>query len=599
MKKIDVEKEEKLSMTRELKFKELQDRIDEEESEKMIEEAIKKSKKKVSREDLTSELEQEIDELLEVENKKRGRRKKVEVDTVDEIDLLLDKKVKKHSKEESTDVKVTKVGTEEDLYLTSSFKPLKKRMKAGKIFKFLFKLIFTLALFGAFIYFVLLPLYKMLEDSKPKAIFDNTIDFIHKQAEAFVDTNIPIDSENFTIEAILDLDSNIKGVEEFVNNDYVFTFGYNEEKNLVENGYYVQNNDKLRHGVTYFEKNNYFYSKLTTNDSYLNYGLVEESEEEVVDAVELISTEEYKYYVSKLFDVLKKSISEEDLVAKKEELVIDGITIDVVRNSLELDKKQVIKIYDYMCSEFLKDEKFLKIESIISESTIEEVKESYKEELVLEDDYVISFNIYTTKGTKFVGIDIEENGFRNFYFYKYDNKFEAHANLSQDSECTTGGDCVADSRFVIDLIGTTKGNETKVDIFLNEEDIGSLEVSEFNLNKIDFDYNIILGDIRYQGDVLYEFDKENKKYTIGFSLEFNDEYVKFTVDLAFDSLKNIGYIDDTKVLDYTDKLSYQEDVVFYQELEKYGMKNAYDTYMGIIDMIDTLTETGETEGVTA
>jgi hypothetical protein len=40
-------------------------------------------------------------------------------------------------------------------------------------------------------------------------------------------------------------------------------------------------------------------------------------------------------------------------------------------------------------------------------------------------------------------------------------------------------------------------------------------------------------------------------------------------------------------------------VVFYQELEKYGMKNAYDTYMGIIDMIDTLTETGETEGVTA
>ena len=174
MKKIDLEKEEKLSMTRELKFKELQDRIDEEESDKMIEEAIKKSKKKVSTKDITSELEQEIDEMLEVETKKRGRRKKVEVDSIDEFDLLLEKNNKKQEK----NVKITKVTPEEDLYLTSSFKPLKKRLRAGKIFKFLFKLIFTIGVFGAFIYFVLLPLYKMLEDSKPRAIFENTLDYI-------------------------------------------------------------------------------------------------------------------------------------------------------------------------------------------------------------------------------------------------------------------------------------------------------------------------------------------------------------------------------------------------------------------------------------
>ena len=41
MKKNDVEKEEKLSMTRELKFKELQDKIDEEEADKIVEEAIR------------------------------------------------------------------------------------------------------------------------------------------------------------------------------------------------------------------------------------------------------------------------------------------------------------------------------------------------------------------------------------------------------------------------------------------------------------------------------------------------------------------------------------------------------------------------------
>ena len=42
-----VENEEKLSMTRELRFKELQEQIDEEETNKIVEEAIAKSRKKV------------------------------------------------------------------------------------------------------------------------------------------------------------------------------------------------------------------------------------------------------------------------------------------------------------------------------------------------------------------------------------------------------------------------------------------------------------------------------------------------------------------------------------------------------------------------
>ena len=88
MKKIDMEKEEKLSMTRELKFKELQEKIDEEEADKIVEEAIKKSKRKASTKNVTTELEQEIDQLLEVETKKRGGKvKKVEVDNIEEAKL--------------------------------------------------------------------------------------------------------------------------------------------------------------------------------------------------------------------------------------------------------------------------------------------------------------------------------------------------------------------------------------------------------------------------------------------------------------------------------------------------------------------------------
>lgn len=598
MKKIDVEKEEKLSMTRELKFKELQDQIDEEEADKIVEEAIKKSKKKIKKEELTTELEQEIDELLEVETKKRGRqRKKVELENVEEeLSELLDqdKKVEVKSQDE---VKITKVNVEEDLYLTSSFKPLKHRIKAGKVFKFLFKLLFTLGVLGAFVYFVLLPLYKMLEDSKPKAIFDHSLDYVQEQIYTFLDTNVPIDTENFTLETILYVDSNIKDMDAYVDNEFVFTVGYKEKDGLFENGYYVQNKNNVRHGVTYLEKDGVAYTKLTTNDSFLKHGFVEEEEE--LEDTKVISTEDYKYYVSKIVTVLKESIKEDDLVASKEELMIDGFSTQVVRNSLELNKTKLLNIEKEINNKLLKDEKFLKIEAAINDCSLKEVKESYKETSTYEDDYVLSINIYTTKGTKFVGFDIEENGFRNYYFYKYDNKFEAHVNLTDDEECNTGGDCVADARMVIDLVGTTKNNETVVDVLLNSDDIGSLVVTEFNYNTIDFDYNIIIGDIRYQGDVFYEFNKDKKTYDFSFSLEFNDEYVRLSLGIAFDTLVNVGYVDEDNVLDYTDKLSTDEYIDLYKELDKLGMTDSFDIYMDVLDMVDTLTTEEEKESITA
>ncbi|MBE6145029.1 MAG: hypothetical protein E7171_00245 [Firmicutes bacterium] len=601
MKKIDMEKEEKLSMTRELKFKELQDKIDEEEADKIVEEAIKKSKRKASTKNVTTELEQEIDQLLEVETKKRGRKaKKVEVDNIEEelSDLLDEKKkeeVKKETKqvEEKEDVKITKVNTEDDLYLTSSFKPLKTRMKASKIIKFIIKMIFLFAVLGAFVYFVLLPLYKMLEDSKPKAIFDNTLDYVQEQAYAFIDTNIPIDSNDFSVEAILDLDSNIKGMESYVNNDFVFTFGYKEKDNAYENGYYVQNKENVRHGNTFIIKDKFAYTKYTTSDNFIKQGMIEEDIE--LNDTAVVSTDDYKYYINKLISVMKESIKEEDIEATKEELLIDGISVNVVRNSLELNKDEAIKLEKEMYAKLLKDEKFLKIEAAMFESTLEEVKKTYEEEPTYDDDYVISYNIYTTKGTKFVGFDIEEKGFRNFYFYKYENKFEAHMNLSEDSECSTGGDCVENARTVIDLIGTTKNNQTKVDVFYNDEDIGSLEVTEFNLNKIDFDYNIILGDIRYQGDVLYEFNKDKKEYEFSFALEFDDEYLRLSFKFAYDVLDNIGYIDDTKVIDYTEKVELQEETNLYKELSKLDMDDAFEIYEEIVDMIFISTEDEEVE----
>ncbi len=598
--KKNIESEEKLSMTRELKFKELQDKIDEEEADRIVEEAIQKSKKKNSKKTVTSELEKEIDEILEVETKKGRKGKKVKVENIDEEldDLLEDKKEVKEPVKEEKEVKITKVNGDDDLYLTSSFKPLKSRMKVSKVFKFLFKLIFTLALLAAFVYFIIFPIYKMVYSSKPKVIFDHSLDYVQEQFNAFIDTNIELDEEVFSLEAVLDIDSNIKDMEVITDNKFIFTIGTDLKNKRYEEGIYVENKDNVRHGFTYIEQGTTMYTNFTTTDIFLNEGEVEEGEEsfkiEEEDAT-LVTNEDYKYYIDKWVSTLKEVINEEDLKSSKEELIIDGFNASVVRNSLELDKDGIIKLGKDISEILLKDKKFLEIDAVINDMTIEEVKESYKVNEDLDKDETLSFNIYTNKGNKFVGFDIEENGFRNIYFYKYDNKFEAHFNLSEDEECLTGGDCVEGARQVIDLIGTTRNNITKVDIFLNDEDIGSLEINELSFEKVDFEYNIILQDIRYEGDLYFEFDKENKKYEFGASVEFNDQYIKASMSMTFDGMKDIGYIDESKIVDYTDKLSDKQVKEFYDITSKLNMYDSYNMFVETLDTINTLLYPDDTE----
>lgn len=581
IKKKKAESEENLSMTRELKFKELQDQIDEEEADRIVEEAIRKSKKKVKKEELTSELEKEIDEMLEVETKKSKKKKKIEVEKVEEeLDQLLGKEEKVEEVQVTDDeVKITKVNIEDDLYLTSSFKPLKSRMKVSKVFKFIFKLIFTLGILGAFIYFILLPVYKMIEDSKPKAIFENTIDYVQEQIYTYIDSGVELNENNFAFDAIFDVDTNIKDKEMLTDNSFVFNYDLDTDKKIKQAVLMVENEDKVRHGFTYLTQGNVGYTKYSTSDNYLKVGYVEK-EDEVLD--KLYVNKDYKYYVETIVKNLKDVINEEDIVASREELEIDGFTVQVVRNSLQLKKTKLENYENELKNKLLKDEKYLNIEAAIFKKTLEEVKDVYKKKSEYKDDYSLTINIYTTKGNKFVGFDVEINGFRNYYFYKYENKFEAHVNLPTDIKCIIDRKCETGARKVVDLIGTTKGDETKVDVFLDNEDLGSLEIVKFNTKEIEFDFNIILDDIKYQGDAYVSFDKKDKNGNVNFSVDYDEQYLKLNIEFVFGNIRDIGISEESEILEYTEKLNNKEVNEFYKVTRNLDMAEAYDYYAGLL-----------------
>ena len=116
--------EEKLSMTRELKFKDLQESIDNSRSKENIVNGAT---------DLgdTEEVVLSIKDYNEI----RDNEKDIE-------DELNDEKKKENN---------------EDIYLTTSFKPFKKRFKLRKVFKFIFMLLLIVLIFVSLFFFIILP----------------------------------------------------------------------------------------------------------------------------------------------------------------------------------------------------------------------------------------------------------------------------------------------------------------------------------------------------------------------------------------------------------------------------------------------------------
>ena len=206
-KRKNVESEEKLSMTRELKFKDLQDKIDEEEADRIVNEAIKKSKSKPKKK-IDDTFERELDELLEKETKKVKKKKESKHEKMSVVDL-------------NDEVKVKKVDLEDDLYLTTSFKPFRKRFKLSKLLKFLFKTLFLLALLVAFAYFVILPLFNMLNDSKPKVIFDKSLDYIQESINNFFGDDVS-NIDKFSYKFSFNVDGNMEEISNVIDSDFVF-----------------------------------------------------------------------------------------------------------------------------------------------------------------------------------------------------------------------------------------------------------------------------------------------------------------------------------------------------------------------------------------
>lgn len=571
------EVEQKLSMTRELKFKELQEAIDEDEKVEIeVEDA----------EDLSTTEEVEIPKEEVTPDMEEVKKEEAKEDTprIEKVAIQETKEVE--IKEEKKD------NINDDIYLTSSFKPFKKRFRLKKVFKVLFMLILLAAIGVSLTYFLIIPIYNKYQASKPKAIFDASLTYVGEQLDKVVDLAW-IDSDIFDVEMIFDFDSNIEGMEALTAGSFGIRSIVNPEKKQYENSYFVMDDKNNKYGYSIIDDGEDLYYKFTSNDTYLKA----EREEDIYDFSQIedflnpeLSNEEYKYYIDTQIKILKEIITEDLLSSEKDEIEVNGKTISVMKNSLKLDKDKLKKLEKLYNEKVLDDEKLLKIEATLNDMTISEVKELYEEVSTYEDDYSLVINIYTIKGDRFAGFDIEEDGFRNIYYYTYDGNFEAHFNLTEDEDCLTGKDCNLENQMIIDLVGTKKDDYTKVEIMLNDEDVGSLNVRSFNFEKVDFTYKLIISDVVFEGVITLDINKEKEEYGVGFSLEVNDEYVDMNIKINFDTDSKVNAVTIDNIEKYSDALFEKYYIELSDQLEENDLVDTFELFMLVLTDPTQITE---------
>lgn len=577
--------EDKLSMTRELKFKELQDRIDEEESEKIIEEAIKQTKMKDSESSISSELEQEIDALLESETKK-SRKKKVsskqeDEEPIKEVKVKTKKKVKTREVNDTDGVVINKITPDDDIYLTTSFQPLKKRFRLKKVFKVILRMIFVLLVLGAFSIFVVLPIIKMLNDSKPKVIYNVSINYIRDTLNEFVDRVYLEKDGSYMLNSKLLINTNMDDYKNLNDKNLLLNTGFDFKNDIYDLGMYISDSNNLKYGFNLIEKDDESYYNLTTSENFIKNALDYSNLDSYIDnldKVNVLTRSEYKYYIDKIASVLKNSINDDDLVATKEEIDVDGVSTSVVRNSFKLNKDKLEKLENDMSKLFLKDKKYLEIEAKLLGVSLDEVKEKYGVLTEYDKDYILTFNIYTINGNEFAGFDIEENGFRNIYYYTIKNKFEFHLNIAADETCRKAGNCTAKDMVVIDLIGTTKDDVTTIELYYNTSDIGSLKVKELTEERISLDYKLVYEDTVYGGAFILGYDSKKEEYLGALSYESVDKYIDLNFVVSYDNKATIGKINSDKVVIYNKEEMDSDRAILNEKLTEVELLDAYNSY---------------------
>ncbi len=574
--------EEKLSVTRELKFSELQKEIDNTVTIADYEEMdnLNNSGSKNSVTD-TSEIQvEDVPDSFDTNE--------IDVPEEDTLEIVKTHPVnerKKEKKEDTKDIKIIDEPTEEliavdgeesdkdedDLYLTKSINPIrKKKVRLKKTIKILI-ILFILLILGLVGYFKLIkPFYLSIVNSDPRKVFENGLDYISDEAKKTLNQYAD-DRGVFLLNINTKIDSNINGFSHDDSTSYNVLYGYDPLNKRLLSSVSVSRGDEFNN--SFLLENDMVYQKLSSYDSYIkldkytnvlaqnNFYLNNKDAFEKMQ--KYISPTEYLYYINNTISIYKSFF--EDGMFTKENYKIErkGKSINVVKNTLTFNNDQLVKINDEINEKKENDVKYKKVADV------------YGDFLTFDSgNKKVVINIYTKFNNKVVGYDIEEDGFTTSFYYKLKDD-----GTSYDAYFKFNGDKYDVSR-----------REAKVEIKVNSSEVVALlNIKEDSEEKLVFDFEVTKNDNKYEGSLDLSIDKSAKKYVFDYKVKNGDKYFNAVGNINYKVNKNEISVDltgavDPPISDYNNKV-----VDFKNSFSTDDLYQKYDSWYKLVTNPDPFT----------
>ena len=405
----------------------------------------------------------------------------------------------------------------EDIYLTTAFKPLTFKKKVNKvILKPLLFIIISILLICSIGYFGVYPLYMKYFYRNPKNIFINVTDNTYEYIRSFINDK---SSEYYNEKITISIDSDFGLFKKISGEDYVLEYGFNDlNSDLV-----ISNKET---SFSYFERENSYY-KYTSNKMNKLYSVSEE--DNVIKGIREYFDNDLSSDMDELIANFKKLLTDDRLAYEDETIVINGKDLKVVRNSLTLNGEDLETLFN---KEF-KDTKVI-------------------------------INIYSI-GSDIKGFDIEYNGFRVLYYYHDNDSYEMYFNLNNIKEGLN-------YKFVI--YSTDSKNFI---VKMNDVEVGNIVLNEFGDNNYNLDLNIRVLSLNVKGSLIINLTDTNKD--IELKTNINDNHLNIKVNDNVQNSYELIEFDEEKALKFNkdEYNSIIDDLL--KKYELIDISSAFDDYL--------------------
>lgn len=453
--------------------------------EEVIEEVKPKKRGRKKKEVIEEQVEQTIEDVIEDNRVVEETAPVPTVEEENEEDTVVDEPVIETI---TTEISVQMDDDEDDdLYLTKSFKPIKKKKRLKRSIVKFFKILIILGVIGLIGWVVGTKIYGMYLSTRPVNIYKTAILETGKTVNSFINSIPSLDNGMFEMQ----FKTNMKSYD-FLNNTMV-GYGYSDNEEGYEDYIYYIDGNYERNGLHTLVKNNKVYKKYDVSDVVYSSKLEENMMRDILQETD-IDMDIITDVIEGNSKVISSILKEEDIEVSTEELGINGITVNVRCNTMVLSDSLVERYLDELYKNKVLVSKMSKLFDKDSD-----VLRRYLEGKISKYVDDLKFNLYVTDKYDFVGFDYELDGFREMYYYQYKDNKDINVKLSD--EINLGVDV----------------KDKDVNVLVDNESMFNLVIKEFEKNVINLQYKnsdstVSMDILIKKDDIVIEYKNDNGKF---------------------------------------------------------------------------------------